>query len=86
MKTQLHELNDNHIISTDTLVQNILHDRISTIHHFVDEQVALKRTKLTRGWSMKDVLASVEEQFGSSAIAIARNYLIQHVFNLDDYK
>ena len=84
MKKQLHDIPKDQVVSTGTMVNNILQDRVSTIHCFVDQEVAIKRETPTRCWSMAQILEAVKNQFGDNALAEARRYLIQDVFNLKD--
>ena len=58
--------------------------RDGSVHCFVDKEVAIKRETPTKCWSMAQILEAVKNQFGVNALAEARRYMIQDVFNLKD--
>ena len=85
MKKLLKDISNDQIVSADDLTKHIMSNRKRSIQEYVNEQVAIKRQTPMKCWSMDDILTLVVNEFGDSAYAFARRYLIKDIFNITKY-
>ena len=56
----------------------------SEITYRVDELIDLGKASAIRGWSMKNILKIIQNEFGPEGYEIARTYIVKDISGIED--